>query len=781
MDEVRSKLCHVRHAVLIESGGPPPDDVLTFQQFLQLGDPFPSRLVGAAIERVRLEDLATVMYTSGTTQQPKGIKFSHLNIVSKRFARAIALPEIGEDDTFLCYLPLFHTFGRYFEMLGAIFWGATYVFMESPKIDTMVANMKLAKPTVFISIPKKWIQLYEKIAENVDIEMASEAALRRAVARVTGGRLRWGLSAAGYLDPEIFRFFQMTGVELMSGFGMTEATGGITMTPPGEYRDNSVGKALPGIEVRLAEDGEMMIRGPYVMVGYLHAKNSGIVDGWFRTGDIFTCDKDGFYEIVDRKKEIYKNIRGETISPQKIENLFSDFESVKRVFLVGDHRAYNTVLLYPNYDYDQVNFTKMTREEMRDFFGSLIVSVNQFLASYERIVNFEIIDRDFSAERGELTQKGTFKRKAVEENFRELIEAMYRKRYTIFRLGRFEVRVPNWFLREHGLTIENLKLAGNALVIPALHKRLRLRLTQQPETVIQIGELCYTADQGFIDLGEIVQHPVFWLGNLELEEFVGSALLRDAGSPPRKSRGVRVKLPPRAACPNLKAVREFRRLRKADKPDLRGLHLAAHLFVTCNTKNLQHTLDFFEKVLAHKDERVGRLGRIVLKRTQFAPNIERRRIAFHLLVRHERSERFKEVLDGFAKTRSLFTRRLIQEISELNLSRQQLQVIFAALRHHLNSDSPPGESERALVFSLLELLTAYGVRHPTAFKSIRAEMVRWTFDRRDEKIRKRAEAAFNKLRTGFRRWLGPNQQIAVSVETGTEYGWPDVLNFEDNL
>lgn len=117
-------------------------------------------------------------------------------------------------------------------MLGAIFWGAEYTFMENPSVDTMIANMNLVKPTIFISIPKKWIQLYAKIKGKIDIETAGEEGIKSAVASVTGGKLKWGLSAAGYLPPEIFRFFQQNGIELMSGFGMTEATGGITMTPP---------------------------------------------------------------------------------------------------------------------------------------------------------------------------------------------------------------------------------------------------------------------------------------------------------------------------------------------------------------------------------------------------------------------------------------------------------------------------------------------------------------------------------------------------------------------
>ncbi len=144
---------------------------------------------------------------------------------------------------------------------------------------------------------------------------------------------------------------------------MTEATGGITMTPPGRYRDDSLGLPLPGIEVRLADDGELLIRGPYVMLGHLDpppGEDPFDDEGWLHTGDLMEQDSDGYFRIVDRKKEIYKNVQGQTIAPQRIENLFRDFESVGRVFLVGDHREYNTALIYPNPDYAELDLARLS-------------------------------------------------------------------------------------------------------------------------------------------------------------------------------------------------------------------------------------------------------------------------------------------------------------------------------------------------------------------------------------------------------------------------------------
>ena len=155
-------------------------------------------------------------------------------------------------------------------MTGCIFWGATYCFARNPGIENLVQEMRRLGITAFISIPMKWMQLYDLVRQNVDVVTADDEEIEAAVRETVGKDLRWGLSAAGYLDPEIFRFFQRHGTELMSGFGMTEATGGITMTPPGRYKEDSLGPALPGIEMTLADDGELKIRGPYVMQGLLN-------------------------------------------------------------------------------------------------------------------------------------------------------------------------------------------------------------------------------------------------------------------------------------------------------------------------------------------------------------------------------------------------------------------------------------------------------------------------------------------------------------------------------
>ncbi|MGD8306049.1 MAG: AMP-binding protein, partial [Ignavibacteria bacterium] len=368
---IKSELKFLKQAVIL-FGNSSEDWVISFNDFVEQGKDVKNEELDSIRNKITMNSLASIMYTSGTTGEPKGIMFSQMNIVYKRFSRAMALPEIGDADRFLAFLPLFHTFGRWLEMMGSIFWGAEYYFMENPAVETMIANMKLIKPTIFISIPKKWLQLYEQITARIDIETEEDKVIKGVVRELTGGELKWGLSAAGYLPPDVFRFFQNYGIELMSGFGMTEATGGITMTPPKRYKENSLGRALPGIQIKLGEDGEILIKGSYVMEGYYGKsfEETFTKDGWLPTGDVMKMDENGFIEIIDRKKEIYKNIKGETIAPQKIENLFREFETVKQVFLVGDHRPFNTVLIYPDYSLENSPLTELDEKSTQEFFSS---------------------------------------------------------------------------------------------------------------------------------------------------------------------------------------------------------------------------------------------------------------------------------------------------------------------------------------------------------------------------------------------------------------------------
>ena len=729
----------------------------------------PADMVREHAGSIKWKDLATVMFTSGTTGNPKGIMFSHQNIVYKRFARAMALPEIGEKDIFLAYLPLFHTFGRWLEMTGSIFWAARYIFMENPSAEIMVENMRRVKPSVFISIPKKWYQLYERIAQEIDLVQATNEAIRHTTESVTGGNLKWGLSAAGHLDAEIFEFFQRNGVELMSGFGMTEATGGITMTPPGKYRPNSLGKALPGIELKLQDDGELVIRGPYVMTGYINPEESDaeIVNSWFPTGDIMEQDNDGFIKIVDRKKEIYKNIKGETIAPQKIENYFLEFDFVKSVFLVGDHRPYNTLLIFPNYESGDIRFTEMDPSQIHNYFSSVVVSVNQFLAPYERVVDFNLIDRDFDLEHKEITPKGTFRRRAIEQNFVAFIEPMYGRDYFSIKIQRSDIRIPNWFLREKGITPNELSYREGRLKVSHSEDILGLDVNND---LLKLGDFIYRIGSQRIDFGEILQSPSLWLGNQELVNFTGKNITQwfrkdDA------STGIYVEMPKGGPSKTSITAADL----KNEGRGLMGLHMAAILMGSPDPDDQHAALEFIKEIVRLKHSDFNQVATELLRRITWIDTPEMQLDAFASLLEHIPPSEFGNFVEQILGSGAFpLNEEVIVLINDQKLSEAQLGELFLLACKLCRS----GNDACSFIFTLL---ARYGSDHPTRFKVIRQFLVNCQLCERESPTKKAAQKAIGNLVNGFRQWLGSTQPVAVDPETGEEYQWEDVVIYEDGI
>ncbi len=467
--------------------------------------------------RLDLDDPCTVLFTSGSTGRPKGIVFTPFNLVSKRFARAAALPAVGRDEVLLCFLPLYHTFGRYLELLGMLYWGGTYVLAGNPSSDALWSGMSKVRPTGLISVPLRWQQLRE-LAEAAGGD-------RAALDRQSGGRLRWGLSAAGWLAPETFRWFQAHGVALCSGFGMTEGTGGLTMTPPGEYVDDSVGLPLPGVRTRLTDDGELQVAGPYVArylpadgpPGDLTPEGPPTEEFWLGTGDLFQELPGGHLQIVDRIKDIYKNNRGQTVAPRKVEARFSGVPGIQRAFLAGDGRPFNVLLIVP--DAQDAVLQGLGPAEQHQYFRRLIRQANLDLAAYERVVNFAVLDRDFSAAHGELTPKGSFRRRAIADNFQGLLESLYHRRSLVWN-GR-RVLLPDWTVRDLGVLEDEIELADAALVNRRSGARLALAACGDGAW-LQLGDLQYrlareTAD---IDLGLFARQPLLWVGNPSLQAFL---------------------------------------------------------------------------------------------------------------------------------------------------------------------------------------------------------------------------------------------------------------------
>ena len=732
---------------------------------------------------INVSDLTSLMYTSGTTGDPKGIMFSQMNIVYKRYMRAMALPLISDKDRYLSFLPLFHTFGRFLELSGAIFWGAEYCFMENPSVETMISNMNLVKPTIFISIPKKWLQLYEAVNARVNIELDSEEEIEKAVIEVTGGELTWGLSAAGFLPSEIFAFFQKYGITLMSGFGMTEATGGISMTPPGEYYTNSLGTSLPGIEMKVADDGELLIKGKYVMLGYYQQDDSITFDaaGWLPTGDIMKQDKNGFIEIIDRKKEIYKNIKGETIAPQKIENFFRDFENVKQVFLVGDHRPFNTLLLYPNYEEAQTFFDKMDEKQNHEYFSSIIVTVNNFIAPFERIVNFAIIDRPFDIELGELTPKGTYKRRVIENNFDEVIESMYEKTHTNIQVGKIDVKIPNWFLREKGSLSGDVIAAGNELVFPKLNKQLVIDIVDEEKLHVQIGGYIYKLKTHQLDLQPILTNASLWLGNKELHDFTGNSIIQWTRKHATED-GLSFVDTFDIVLGNQNLIREMEKYITVGEDSLQGLHKAL-LILQCDSFNsAQYGIKYLSQIISDNMSVNYSLVKTILLRPNISRLVKIRREMFKIVFQYNTEFNLRDVINLYLDfDNNLIDEEIISTAVENINKNIFIKVVEQVLNDRLENYKRAKDVNLTCYPTLLNMVTQFGILHPTTYERIRQILVNLQLMREHSTLAELAWKARFDVRTGFREWLGSNQKIAVDMETGDEYRWSDVLIFEDGI
>ncbi len=773
------KDCPELKTVVLLKGNSAEEWVINFEEFKAMASDVKT---GKELQ-IKPESLATIMYTSGTTGEPKGIMFSHTNIVYKRFCRAMAIPAIGDDDRFLAFLPLYHTFGRWLEMTGAIFWGAEYYFMENPAVETMIDNMQFVKPTIFISIPKKWIQLYEYITARVDIEADDDDKIKQGVSSVTGGSLKWGISAAGYLPPDVFKFLQRYGIELMSGFGMTEATGGITMTPPFQYRENSLGKALPGIEIKLGQDGEILIRGPYVMLNYYNQEPEETFDaeGWLATGDVMRMDKEGFIEIIDRKKEIYKNVKGETIAPQKIENLFRDFEFVKQVFLVGDHRPFNTVLIFPDLESESSPLISMDEQQKQEYFSSVVVTINNFLAPFERILDFRLIDRAFSDAQHELTPKGTYKRRIIEKNFEETINSMYKKDLLSLLLGKYEVKIPNWFLREKGALSRDVILIDNVLSIPKLKSSLIIKNLNEEENVFQIGNYSYRINSKQIDLQDILTNPFYFLGNVQLVEFAGQGIFRwYRKSEAEKNIEYSERIIP--VKPGKELADNFTGILESKEISILSLHYATVLLQSESLNENEESLKYFTDILKDTSSNHYKLAVEIAFRPNLINNITVLRKMFLAALQTLRKDNFLKLLDLYIRLDYQFlNNEIIAGINNASRGGENLKEIETVLQNQIALATPENNLNETAIPYLFKLLVSYGINHPLSYERIRRTFLLEELYGTGKDIRDIAQKSRLEIRKQFTAWLGESQQVAIDPETGEEYRWEDVLIIDQSI
>ena len=421
--------------------------------------------------QVGIEDELTYVYTSGTTGLPKGVVLLHRNLIYESWAIRNTVP-VDETDEQLLILPLAHIFARHL-VFAAMETGIVSSFAES--IEKTAANLQEVAPTFMGAVPRVYEKIYNKIMADVAEGSAVKQrifhwcldvgrkvsvcrqrgqapptglALKMAVAdrivfskikQVFGGRLRFFVSGGAPLSKEIAEFFHAAGILILEGYGLTETSAATNVNRPDRYRFGTVGPALPGCEIRIADDGEILVRGHNVMQRYhnLPDETREVLDdnGWFHTGDIGELN-DGFLRITDRKKDLIKTAGGKYIAPQLVENKLKVKEGVSQVVVIGDGRPYAVALV----TLDEPAALKIGEREglgtksyedlvrhprIREIVQGYVDEVNAGLASFETVKRFAIPGADFTEQTGELTPTLKVRRKAVAEKYRDLIEGLY--------------------------------------------------------------------------------------------------------------------------------------------------------------------------------------------------------------------------------------------------------------------------------------------------------------------------------------------------------------------
>lgn len=466
----------LKRIVVMNDDGFDKEGVHVFQDLLEMGRSHLEKPPFDFEERANSvvpDDLLTLVYTSGTTGKPKGVMLTHNNLVTNIKGSLEILP-MDENDVFLSFLPLSHSFERMAGHFTAFSIGATVFYAES--IDTVAENIAEVRPTVMTSVPRLYEKMYTRVLEKVSndpplrqkifwwatgvgqdavkyrqknqalpagLKMKFSVADKLVFSKLKkrlGGRLRFFVSGAAPLSKEIGEFFGSADMIILEGYGLTETSPVMTANRLESFKFGTVGMPIPGVEVRIADDGEVLNRGPNTMKGYFNneeATREAIDDdGWLHTGDIGEFDDEGFLKITDRKKNLLVTSGGKNVAPAPLESALLSSKYVEQCLVIGDKRKFISALVVPSFevleDWAGENGVEYeTGEELiknsrvKDLFDEELSKAVEGFAQFETVKKIALLPREWTIADNELTPTLKVKRKVVEERYREVIDSMY--------------------------------------------------------------------------------------------------------------------------------------------------------------------------------------------------------------------------------------------------------------------------------------------------------------------------------------------------------------------
>lgn len=474
LEEIKAQLPQVKHFITFEPEAPP--GAMTYREIQAQGMAV-AKAQPDLFERLALsikpEDEASIVYTSGTTGVPKGVILTHSNFISN-VKTAASLLDFSDKDTVLSFCPLSHVMER-MVTFAYIYRGCTIGYAES--LETVAANLLEVRPHIMVGVPRVFEKIYSRVMDNIlkssslkrkiffwavkigkaygtrtlnkqpiggflqfKRNLAHKLVFSKILER-TGGRVRFFVSGAAPLSKDIAEFFYAMGMVILEGYGLTETSPVIAVNVLENPKFGTVGKPIPGIEVKIAPDGEILTRGPHVMKGYYkkESETREVFEGdWLKTGDIGRLDEEGFLMITDRKKDLIVTAGGKNVAPQAIENVLKTNPYISNAVAIGDRRRFISALIVPNFEkleeyakFNNVAYASraelVKNEQVVNFLKSEIDRATPNLASFERIKKIAVLDRDFDIEKGELTPTQKVKRNVVEKKYKDLLDMLYRE------------------------------------------------------------------------------------------------------------------------------------------------------------------------------------------------------------------------------------------------------------------------------------------------------------------------------------------------------------------